>query len=138
MAILDSGFLQIPHWPPPGPIPEVPSSLRCSWGFLRAPLPSPTCSLLPRAMTGLSPASRLPCRSHDYPPSLRSPWRAAIEGQLHIDNEKIAQTFKDRQPYLVFVTQEVTHAAIEVGHIQRMIGIAAHRLVTGPLHPHVL
>jgi hypothetical protein len=64
VAILDSGFLQIPHWRPCGPVPRVPSSVRCTRAFLRAPLPSPTCSLLPRAMAGLAPASRLACRSH--------------------------------------------------------------------------
>jgi hypothetical protein len=45
-----------------------PSAVTPLWGsnrgFLRAPLPSPTCSLLPRALAGFSPASRLPCRSH--------------------------------------------------------------------------
>ena len=61
---MDSGFFQIPHWLPSGSglasflVHEVQGE------FLRAPLPSPTCSLLPRAMAGFAPASRLACRSH--------------------------------------------------------------------------
>ena len=51
------------------PTLAFPPSIGCVRAFLRAPLPSPTCSLLPRAMAGLSPASRLPCRSHN-------PWNA--------------------------------------------------------------
>jgi hypothetical protein len=54
--------------------PSGPSLLRVE-ASLRAPLPSPTGSLLPRALAGLAPASRLACRSHAgyryAPPSLR-------------------------------------------------------------------
>jgi len=61
---LDSGFLQIPHWLPSGSGLASALFRKVQGEFLRAPLPSPTCSLLPRAMAGFAPASRLACRSH--------------------------------------------------------------------------
>ncbi len=61
---MDSGFLQIPHWLPSGSCLAILLILMVQGEFLRAPLPLSTCSLLPRAMAGLAPASRLACRSH--------------------------------------------------------------------------
>ena len=71
MASLDSGFFQIPHWLPSGSGLASLLVHKVQGEFLRAPLPSPTCSLLPRAMAGFAPASRLACRSHvaGVPPS---------------------------------------------------------------------
>ena len=69
---MDSGFLQIPHWLPSGSNHAILLVRKVQGEFLRAPLPSPTCSLLPRAMAGLPPASRLACRSHATGPSVSS------------------------------------------------------------------
>lgn len=69
---LPKGSLTLLRWPlwlqlPSDPslaerVPLVPSSGSTAQ-FLRAPLPSPTRSLLPRAETGIPPASRRACRS---------------------------------------------------------------------------
>ena len=72
MTILDSGFFQIPHWLPSGSGLAILLFRKVQGEFLRAPLPSPTCSLLPRAMAGLAPASRLACRSHTTATALRA------------------------------------------------------------------
>jgi len=56
------GFLQILHWL----INTVVPSSGNLHEFLQAPLPSPTYSLLLWAMTGLTPARLLSCRSHIF------------------------------------------------------------------------
>ena len=61
---MDSGFFQIPHWLPSGSGLAIFLVHKVQGEFLRAPLPSPTCSPLPRATVGLAPTSRLACRSH--------------------------------------------------------------------------
>ena len=47
VANLGSGFLQVPHWLPRGSTSPASASVTGRREFLRAPLPSPTCSPLP-------------------------------------------------------------------------------------------